>query len=76
VGTQERAEDIDGESEASFTRAGSRQMRRQVRFTAFSNVIDHMRERIRRALSLAALDAPAQPSSRAWSPHFPSENSH
>jgi hypothetical protein len=76
VNTQERTADIDGESEASFTRTGSRQMRRNVRFTAFSNVIDHTREQIRRTLSLAALDAPAPPSSRAWIPGFPSENSH
>jgi hypothetical protein len=76
VGKQQRTANIDGESEASFTRAGSRQMRRHMRFAAFFNVIDHAREQIRRALSLAALDAPAQPSSRAWIPHFPSEISH
>jgi hypothetical protein len=70
VGTQERTEDIDGESEASFTRAGSRQMRRHVRFAAFSNVIDHARERMRRVLTLAAQDTPAPPSPRAWIPHF------
>jgi hypothetical protein len=66
----ERTEDIDSESEANFTRAGSRQMHRNVRFAASSSAINQTRKRMRRVLTLAAQDRPAPPSSRVWIPHF------
>jgi hypothetical protein len=65
----ERTEDIDSESEASFTHAGSRQMHRNVRFAASSSAINQPRKRMRRVLTLAAQDRPAPPSSRVWIPH-------
>jgi hypothetical protein len=68
-----RTEDIDGESEASFTRVGSRQMHRNVRFAASSSAINQTRKRMRRVLTLAAQVRPAPPSSRVWIAHVLAE---